>query len=86
MATRKVVNKKITTEDAVAFVLESDFSDAESTWGMDTDEEEILDDLLMENEFEIPDQRLVILLFTAANTCWHVMFLFPSPFLLFFLS
>ena len=31
-----------TTEDAVAFMLESDFSDAESTWGMETDEEELL--------------------------------------------
>ena len=36
---------------------------------METDEEELLDGLLMENEYEIPDQRLVILLFTATNNC-----------------
>ena len=61
------MKRKITTEDAVAYMLESDFSDTESTWGMDTDEEEMLDDLLMENEFEIHDQRLVILLLTATQ-------------------
>lgn len=47
MATKK----KKTVEDAVvAYVLESDFSDDESCWGMDTDEEELLDGMLMENE------------------------------------
>ena len=55
-------------------MLDSDFSDAESTWGIDTDEEEILNDLLMENEFEIPDHRLVIALFALTDTCRHVIF------------
>ena len=53
-------NKRITTEDAVAYVLDSDFSDFsddESCWGMDTDEEEYIDDMLMENEYETVDQR-----------------------------
>ena len=62
MATNKARNKNITTEKAVAYVLDSDFSDQsddESCWGMDTDEEEYLDDMLEENEFEIIDQRYV---------------------------
>ena len=55
MATSQARNKRITTEDVVAYVLESDFSDDESTWGMDTDEEEALDNMQMENEFETVD-------------------------------
>lgn len=57
MATSQARNKRITTEDAVAYVLESDFSDDESTWGMDTDEEEALDNIQMENEFETVDYK-----------------------------
>ena len=64
MAASKARNKRITTEDAVAYVLDSDFSDDESCWGMDTDEEELLDGLLMENEYEIVDQRLVFMVVT----------------------
>ena len=57
MASKKDRHKKITTEDAVAYMLDSDISDGESTWGMDTDEEELLDCMLMENEYEVPDER-----------------------------
>ena len=44
----------ITTEDAVAFCLQSDDDDDdnESCWGMDSDEEDEIDDYLMQNEFE----------------------------------
>ena len=38
-------------------MLDSDISDGESTWGMNTDEEEQRDCMLIENEYEVPDER-----------------------------
>ena len=46
--------RKISTEDAVAYCTKPDDEDSEeSCWGMDTDEEEELDTVLLENEYEL---------------------------------
>ena len=60
---QKVFNKKITTEDAVAFVLESDFSDAKVSESSDSDTEtppsahQLSESVLSEND-EVPNVML----------------------------